>query len=82
MVAVGNGDILEASRHLSAGGFSPATNPAPVNDGAGAQHSVAALGLPGDEVRGGRVHGDRETDSIAAHLEHNRPKKKDFGFET
>lgn len=47
VVTVGNGDILEASPHLSAGGLPPTTNPTFVNDGAGAQDPVAALGLPG-----------------------------------
>lgn len=61
MVTVGNGDILEASRHLSAGGFSPATVPAFVNHSAGAQNPVAALGLPGDDVSDGRFHEEKET---------------------
>lgn len=57
VVTVGNADILEASRHLSAGGFLPATNPAFVNHGAGAQNPIAALGLPGDDESAGRVKG-------------------------
>lgn len=36
VVTVGNGDISEASRHLPAGGFLPATKPTFVNDGTGA----------------------------------------------
>lgn len=61
VVTVGNGDILEASRHLSAGGFSPAANPASVDHGAGAQNAIAALGLAGgrggDDAREGRFIG-------------------------
>lgn len=49
VVTVGNGEVLEASRHLSAGGLPPAAKPAFVNHGAGAQDPIAALGLPGEK---------------------------------
>lgn len=60
VVTVGDGDILEASPDLSAGGFPPATNPTPVNHGAGVQNPVTALGLPGRGVSDGRVNEGRE----------------------
>lgn len=63
MVTVGNADILEAARHLSAGGFLPATNPAFVNHGAGAQKPIAALRLPGGDESAGRFKGGRERET-------------------
>lgn len=68
MVTVGNGDVLEASPHLSAGGFPPTTNPTFVNDGVGAQNPVAALGLPAEGVSEGWFNegGREKTDRISA----------------
>lgn len=60
VVTKGDGDILEASPHLSAGGVPPATNPTSVNHGAGVQNPVTALGLPGRGVSDSRVNGGRE----------------------
>lgn len=44
-----NRDILETSRHLSTGGIPPTAHPTLVNHRAGAQHSIATLGLAGEE---------------------------------
>lgn len=45
VVTKGNRDILEASSHLSTGGFPPTTDSTFVNHRAGAQYPIAALGL-------------------------------------
>lgn len=79
VVTVGNGDVLEASRHLSAGGFSPAANPASVHHGAGAQNAIAALGLGrgGGTMRGrGGLLEDRETNR------EDSGKSASVGFQT
>lgn len=49
VVTEGNGDILEASRHLSTGAVPPTTHPTLVYHGAGAQNPIATLGLAGEE---------------------------------
>lgn len=49
VVTKGNGDILEASSHLSTGGIPPTTHSTLVNHGAGAKHPIAPLGLAGEE---------------------------------
>ena len=48
VVTEGNGDILEAPRHLSTGAVPPTTHSALVNHRAGAQNPVAALRLAGE----------------------------------
>lgn len=59
VVTKGNSDILEAPRHLSAGGFPPATHSAFVDHRAGPQHAIAAFSLAGEE--GETMQGLRQT---------------------
>lgn len=47
VVTKGNGDILEAARHLSTGAVPPTTHSALVNHRAGAQNPIATLRLVG-----------------------------------
>lgn len=52
VVAEGDGDILEAPRHLSAGGVSPTTHSAPVHRGARAKDPITTFSLA-ERRRGG-----------------------------
>lgn len=51
VVTKGNCDILEAPRHLSAGGVPPTTHSAFVNHRAGAQHPITTLSLADEKMR-------------------------------
>lgn len=53
VVAEGDGDVLEAPRHLSTGRVLPTAHSTPVHRGTGAENPVATFSLAGSGAEGG-----------------------------